>query len=227
MVWWNKVGSKKYDEAFAIDPALLDESSTSLPEILPAVEIQDDDFEQVVEDFEEQEEESPGAEESRDKTNVKEVLRQISELLETLASYQRIRNASLHSSSSASRTPISPSPSLASKIGRPDSPAPDEVSTYQALRHELAYLVLQLPPYAVAKLRGDQLAELGVSKLIPYRSKDLKGTMEEDQVARQTKQTAMATAAGIATLTRTASGSQHYSSTNQRTPAIGQAANTR
>lgn len=227
MVWWNKVGHKKYSEVFAIDPALLDERPLSLPEFLPAAEIQDDDFEKVVEEFEEQEEESPGAEPSQDKTDVKEVLRQISELLETLASHQRIRNASLHSSSSVSRTPISPSPTLASRIGKPDSPAADEILTYQALRRELAYLVLQLPPYAVAKLHGDQLAELGVSKLIPFRNKDGKGTMEEDQVARQAKQTAMATAAGIATLTRTTSGSQHYSSTNQRTPAIGQAANTR
>jgi len=41
------------------------------------------------------------------------------------------------------------------------------------------------------------------------------------------KYTAQATAAGIATLTRSSASSQHYSSANQRAPAIGQAANTR
>lgn len=227
MVWWHKVGNRRYEETFAIDPALLDERPAPLPEILPPSEEQEEDFDKVVEELEDKDEEMPDAEPSRDKTDVNEVLREISELLETLASHQRIRNASLQSSSSVSRTPISPAPTLASRIGRPDSPSTDEMSTYYALRRELVYLVLKLPPYAVAKLNGDQLAELGVSRLIPFHGKNVKGTMEEDQVARLAKYTAMATAAGIATLTRTGSGSQHYSSTNQRTPAIGQAANTR
>jgi len=64
--------------------------------------------------------------------------------------------------------------------------------------------------------------------VISYQSKDFKGTMEEDQVARLAKYNALATAAATATLTRGSSTSgQHYSTTAQRTPAIGQAANTR
>lgn len=165
---------------------------------------------------------------SRSKTDVDQVLREISELLETLASHQRIRNTSLSSSNSVARTPISPAPILASRIGKPDEPAEDEISTYHSLRRELVYLILKLPPYAVAKLDGDQLADLGVSKLIPFETKDVKGTLEEDHVARLAKYTAMQTAAGIASLTRGNSTSgQHYNTTAQRTPAIGQAANTR
>lgn len=165
---------------------------------------------------------------STSKTDVDQVLREISELLETLASHQKIRNASLSSSNSIARTPISPAPILASRIGKPDEPAEDEISTYHSLRRELTYLILKLPPYAVAKLDGDQLADLGVSKLIAFETKDLKGTLEEDQVARLAKYTAMQTAAGIASLTRSSSTSgQHYNTTAQRTPAIGQAANTR
>lgn len=227
MLWWHKIGHRRYEETFAIDPALLDERSQTLPEVFAPHEQEEEDFAKVAEEVEDMDEDMPTTEPSRDKTDVNEVLREISELLETLASYQRIRNASLHSSSSVSRTPISPAPALASRIGRPDSPSTDEISTYHALRRELAYLVLKLPPYAVAKLNGDQLADLGVSRLIPFQSRNVQGTMEEDQVARLAKYTAMATAAGIATLTRPGSGSQHYSSTNQRTPAIGQAANTR
>lgn len=227
MVWWHKVGSWKYQDTFAIDPALLDEQPTGLLESVPPVDEEAEDFSRVVEELEDEDEDMSDAETSTEKTNVDKVLREISQLLETLASYQRIRNASLQSSSSVSRTPISPAPTLASRIGRPDSPSADEVSTYQALRRELAYLVLKLPPYALAKLNGNQFAELGVSRLIPYHSKNVKGTMDEDSVARAAKYTAMATAAGIATLTRSGSGSQHYSSTSQRTPAIGQAANTR
>ena len=231
MVWWQKVGHKRYDETFAIDPALLDERPSTSPYFLPEMtdmKLQDEDFSKVVEELDELEDDEPKLEPVRSKIDVEQVLQEISELLETLASHQRIRNASLGSSSSVSRTPISPAPTLSSRIGRPDSPAEDEMAAYNSLRRELAYLILKLPPYAVAKLNGDQLSELGVSRLLTFEGKDTKGTMEEDQVARLAKYTAMATAAGIASLTTTGSGSsQHYSSTSQRTPAIGQAANTR
>ncbi|KAK3700194.1 hypothetical protein LTR37_016073 [Vermiconidia calcicola] len=232
MMWWNKVGRRKYNETFAIDPALMDERISSMPNVVPTkaeLEFKSEDFSKVIDEMEEVQDEVDKAQLTRDRTYVDEVLRQISELLETLASHQRIRTASLASAAPASRTPISPAPVLASRVGRPDSPAEDEISTYQALRREIAYLILKLPPYAVAKLDGDQLSELGVSKLVTFDGKDTKGTMEEDHVARLAKYTAMATAAGLATLTRTGSNTTtpHYSSTNQRTPAIGQAANTR
>lgn len=231
MVWWNKVGQKRYNETFAIDPTLLDERPEQLSDVLPEMEevkIKDEEIGKIIEELGGLEDEELNSGNDRDKTNVDQVLREVSELLETLASHQQIRNASLGSSSAVTRTPISPAPTLASRIGKPDSPAEDEISTYHALRRELAYLILRLPPYAVAKLDGDQLAELGVSRLITFEGKDTKGTMEEDQVARLAKHTAMATAAGIASLTRPGSQQgQHYSSTSQRTPAIGQAANTR
>ena len=231
MVWMQKVGQRRYDETFAIDPALLDERLAEFSDVVPGVEdvqINDEEIGRIMEELDAMGDEAQPSDIKQDKTDVDQVLRQISELLETLASHQRIRDASLGSSSSAARTPISPAPALKSRIGRPASPAEDEISTYFSLRRELAYLILKLPPYAVAKLDGDQLAELGVSKRITFEGKDVKGTMEEDQVARLAKYTAMATAAGVASLTRPGSQQgQHYSSTSQRTPAIGQAANTR
>jgi len=230
MVWWNKVGEQRYEEMFAIDPALLDEHSSEAFGNGLAVEgakNEDEGFGRAVEEFEDLEKDMP-AKPVRDKTDVEQVLQEISDLLKTLASHQRIRTASVPNLATVSRTPISPAPALSSRIGRPDSPTEDEVSTYMSLRRELAYIILQLPPYAVAKLKGDQLADLGVNKLISFESKDMKGTMEEDHVARLAKYTAMATAAGIASLTRPGStNTQHYSATAQRTPAIGQAANTR
>ena len=233
MVWWNKVGSKRFDEVFggdvavgakqpyvpAIDPALLDEE--------PAESAMDEEFGKVIEDLDELQQEPD--EFKRSRTDPEQVLREISELLETLASHQRIRNSSLTPATSTSKVAMSPAPLLASKLGKPDSPGDEEVSTYNKLRHEIAYLVMQLPPYAVAKLNGEQLDELGVSKLVTFEAKDFKGTMEEDQVARLAKYTAAATAAGIASLTRPGSSTsnQHYSTTSQRTPAIGANANTR
>lgn len=230
VVWWHKVGNKRFNNTFAIDPALLDETEpVNIPPPVEEPAPEDDDFSRVVEDLNELEDIEAPPEPVKSKTDVEQVLREISELLETLASHQRIRNATLASASSASRTPISPSPGVASKGTKPDEPSEDEYSTYHSLQRELAYLILKLPPYAVAKLDGDQLSDLGVSRLIRIQAPDIKGTMEEDHVARQARISAMATANSIATLARpnSSSAGQHYNTTAQRTPAIGQAANTR
>lgn len=229
MMWYNKVGDRRFNQVFGDDPALMSESSTefALDPALVESSAKDEDFSKVIEQLDSLPDEAFTQPES-DKTNPDEVLRQISELLETLASHQRIRNAIIPSTTSASRTPISPAPTLASKIGKPDAPAEDEVNTYNKLRHEIAYLVMKLPPYAVAKLDGDQLSDLGVSKLLPFEARDYQGAMDEDEVAKIAKRTAAATAAATASLTRPTSSAtgQHYSSSS-RTPAIGQAANTR
>lgn len=230
VVWWHKVGSKRYNDHFAIDPALLDQNE--MPTIpMEAVEDgkpEDENFDNIMEELDELDSMEEAPETVKSKTEVEQVLRQISELIETLASHQRIRNATLASSVPVARTPISPAPIVASKIGKPDEPSEEEVATYTSLTRELAYLILKLPPYAVAKLDGDQLADLGVSKLITLESTNIKGVMEEDHVTRQAKMSAIATASSIASLARpNSSAGQHYNTTAQRTPAIGQAANTR
>ena len=232
MVWWQKVGEKRYNGAFAVDPALLDETAqTQLPSWDTAAELDEDGFSQVLEDLDtfEKNEVEPPAERIVDKTDVEQVLREVSELLETLASHQRIRNASLHSSTTATRTPISPGLAATSHNGKPDEPSEQETATYHTLRRELAYLLLKLPPYAIAKLDGDQMADLGVKALIPYEVQDVRGAMEEDQVARQAKLAAMATANSIANLARPTSSTatQRYNHTPQGTPAIGALAHTR
>jgi hypothetical protein len=232
MMWYDKIGDRRFNKVFGNDPALVSDTPPAEFALDPALmgpNTDNEDFGDVVKQLDSLPQEAfphPSAE--NDKTNPDEVLRRISELLETLASHQRIRNAIIPSTTAPSRTPISPAPTLASKIGKPDAPAEDEVNTYTKLRHEIAYLVMKLPPYAVAKLDGDQLADLGVSKLLPFEARDYRGSMEEDEVAKIAKRTAAATAAATASLTRPTSSAtgQHYSSSS-RTPAIGQAANTR
>lgn len=231
MVWWHKVGADRFNDTFAIDPALLDETSTSPPALeAEQGDLKVEDFGKVLDELDELEkitkDQDPGPVQS--KTDVEQVLREISELLETLASHQRIRHATLPSTTTVARMPISPAPLVAAKTGKPDEPSDEEVSTYNNLRRELAYLILKLPPYAVAKLDGEQLSDLAVSKLLTFPSKDFKGTLEEDQVTRSIKAAAQATANSIANLARpNSSAGQHYNTTAQRTPAIGQAANTR
>jgi hypothetical protein len=225
MMWYNKVGDRRFNEVFGDDPALVPEYA--LDPALTEPSAKDEDFSKVVEQLDSLPDEAL-SQPVPDRTNPEKVLRQISELLETLASHQRIRNAVIPSTASVSRTPISPAPILASKIGKPDAPAEDEINTYNRLRQEIASLVIELPPYAVAKLDGDQLSDLGVSTLLPFEARDYQGVLEEDEVAKIAKRTAAATAAATASLTRPSSSAtgQHYSSSS-RTPAIGQAANTR
>ena len=230
MIWFSKLGDRRFNEVFADDPALVHDVQSSDFALDPALEEtsqKEEDFSNVLEQLDSLPVET-FSEPSINKTDPDEVLGQISELLETLASQQRIRNAIIPSTTSVSRTPISPAPTLASKIGKPDAPAEDEINTYTKLRHEIAYLVLKLPPYAVAKLDGDQLADLGVSQLLPFEAHDYQGGMDEDEVAKIAKRTAAATAAATASLTRPTSSTtgQHYSRSSGN-PAIGQAANTR
>lgn len=206
-VWWQKVGEKRFNEMFPIDPALLDAEEAIDVDTNGATD-EDDGFKNVVEEFvpvegglipepEEKSEEEKGTD---------EVLREISELLETLASHQRIRNSSLTTNP---RTPVVQNSSLASLAGSPSMPSTEEFDVYQILKSQLTLLVSQLPPYAVAKLNGDQLEELNISRTILFDTKEYKGVLEEDQLSRLAKAPAMP--ATPATLTRTGSG--HYPTT--------------
>ncbi|QIX00367.1 hypothetical protein AMS68_005884 [Peltaster fructicola] len=227
LVWWHKVGSKRFNSRFSLDPALRESvvaQSSAPPSAVKGHVFDDSGFAQAVEDWPGDE---PEDETTKDMTDVEEVLKKITDLLETLASHQVIRYATTASSAFPVKGPISPAPVLDARSRKADVPSAEEIEVYNDLQREIAYLVLQLPPYAVAKLNGEQLADLGVSKLITFEADNYKGQMEEDHAARLAKYTAAATAAGIASLTRsTTNPNPHYSSTS-RTPAIGASANTR
>jgi len=218
MVWWQKVGEKRFQETFPIDPALLDAEQTNELEVNGTTD-EDEGFKNAVENFVPLEEDVfPGTEEKTDEEkDTDEVLKEISELLETLASYQRIRNLSLTTNP---RTPIVQNSSLATLAGSPSTPSTEEVDVYQILKSQLTLLISQLPPYAVAKLNGDQMDELNISRTILFDTRAYKGVLEEDQLSRLARAPAVAVATP-ATLPRAASGSHaHYpaSSTQYNRP---------
>jgi hypothetical protein len=108
------------------------------------------------------------------------------------------------------RTPVVQNTSLASLAGSPSQPSTEEFDVYQILKSQLTLLVSQLPPYAVAKLNGDQLEELNISKTILFDTKEYKGVLEEDTLSRVAKAPPMP-ASTPATLARTSSGTHtHY-----------------
>jgi len=208
MVWWQKVGEKRFHETFPIDPALLDADASLETEANGAVD-EEERFKDAVQNFVPVQGEifPERHEKSQDEKDTDEVLKDISELLETLASYQRIRNLSLTTNP---RTPVVQNSSLATLAGSPLTPSSEEIDVYQILKSQLTLLISQLPPYAVAKLNGDQLEELSISRTILFDTKEYKGVLEEDQLSRLAKAPPVV-APTPATLTRASSGAHaHY-----------------
>jgi hypothetical protein len=171
--WWKKVGQKRFQALLALQ---YPESDLKSPESRStSVDQLQDDFEAVIDDFDGEIPENPLQDLSQDADprEVDEVLQEISDLLQTLSSYQRIRNLSKVSTG-------------------PATPTSAETDVYEILKSNLAILVNSLPPYAVAKLSGDQLDTLNVSTNIVIDTKDHVGTMEQDEYSLQRQRATMA-----------------------------------
>ncbi|KAF1946507.1 hypothetical protein EJ02DRAFT_450595 [Clathrospora elynae] len=207
MVWWQKVGEKRFTDMFPVDPALL-QPEEAKEALVNETADEDELFKEAVENFIPVEAHfPPGMEKSEEEKDTEHLLKDISELLETLASYQRIRNLSLTTNP---RTPVVQNSSLANLAGSPSTPSNEEIDVYQILKSQLTLLISQLPPFAVAKLNGDQMEELNISRTILFDTTEYKGVLEEDQLSRLAKTPAVA-ASIPPTLARASSGTNaHY-----------------
>jgi hypothetical protein len=172
--WWNKVGQKRLHALLALQ---YPEADLDGKDVIFDTKIEvADDFGAAVASFEDGAIENPmeqHADENANPQEVDETLQEVSDLLQTLSSYQRIRN-------------------LSKMSGGPATPTPAESDVYEILRSNLAVLVNSLPPFAVAKLNGDQLEELNVSNNILVETKDHVGTMELDEYSLQRQRASMA-----------------------------------
>lgn len=206
-VWWHKIGQKRYEQTFALDPALVETHEDATTDAASVSADDEKALAEAVADF--VPESNEFAEQSAADQHEKErdeVLKEISELLETLYSYQRIRHSSLASNS---RTPVSQNTPLTELTGSPTSPSSAEIDVYKILKAQLSLMIASLPPYAVAKLNGEQLEELNISKNIMIEAKDYKGTMEEDTLTRALKNAAIGAAAAATPVPRIASSGSH------------------
>lgn len=194
-LWWEKVGGEKfysaldYAEPEAEDEPTLDTNGAS-------EEIVDDEmelFEEAVASWTPEElpielrETETKRREPGTTQEIDEILKEISELLETLNSYQRVRNLSLATNS---RTTAGQNPQLTAMSGSPTSPSSAEFDVYEMLKDQLTLMVSTLPPFAVAKLDGDKMAALNISTKIQVEGKTGKGTMEEDDASLKARQAA-------------------------------------
>ncbi|EHK43879.1 hypothetical protein TRIATDRAFT_127707 [Trichoderma atroviride IMI 206040] len=140
---------------------------------------------------------------------VDEILEEVSDLIETLSSYQRIRNLTLpNSQNRQSSDPINGD--MLANAG--PQPSEEEQATYLMLKAQLALIIKTLPPYAVAKLNGDQLDDLLISTKIMVRTDQYNGTMDEDEASAQARLKAQQQAA--------AQAAQANARQAQRTPSV-------
>ncbi|KAK2064095.1 hypothetical protein LY76DRAFT_502358 [Colletotrichum caudatum] len=126
---------------------------------------------------------------------VDDLLDEVTDMIETLLSYQRIRNLTLPSSQN--RYAGDPVNGDLLSHGAVSTPTEEETATYEALKAQLSLIINALPPYAVAKLNGDQLEQLLISTKLEVRTDQYKGVMEDDAAsqARMRQQQSVATAA--------------------------------
>ena len=198
-MWWQQIGEKSF-ERFV-------ENSNNLEGVL-ITDLGDDSaiadntdemekFQEAVEHFEDETIDPSLApseadiEKSAEEKDVEEILEGISELLETLNSYQRIRHMSLNPSSRPAGLLSAPD---TTSLGTPSKPSDPEQATYEILKSQLTLMIATLPPYAVAKLDSDRLADLSISTKMEIRMEDYKGVMEEDEVSARAKVAALSAA---------------------------------
>ena len=145
-----------------------------------------------------------------------DILQDVTDMIQTLISYQRNRNLTLPTSSSQSRYGSDPAHSDMLTNGTQVQPGEEEAATYEALKAQLLLVIQMLPPYAVARLNSDKLEELNISTKMTIHTDEYQGTMEEDEAAARTR---AAQTAAAAVNTRPAS---HRSSSSSSSMQYGQ-----
>lgn len=186
-LWWQRFGREFFDGAFGVEDEPLttggEESSKTHETITDADE--DAVLAKAVADFD-------PALEPVDHEGQK-LLNEVSEMIETLYSFQRIRMSSM---ATGSRPGMSYA--AGQESSNPAVPSTVEIETYRTLQAQLALIVGTLPPYVVSKLNGDQLDELNIKAHIAMEVPNHRGVMEEDQASRLAKQQAFQAAVGSA-----------------------------
>ncbi|MCJ1477073.1 hypothetical protein MMC13_005744 [Lambiella insularis] len=187
-LWWKRVGAMRYRRLMS--QYIVDDSDSEV-EVFNTEEHTEEDrlFKEAVDTWEPDEvpsdfdlAKSPDSDEKREDKDVEEILKEVSELLETLNSYQHVRNLSLATNA---RTTAGQNPQLTAMMGTPISPSEAEFDVYNILKSQLVLMISALPPYVVAKLNGDQLGALNISTRIHREGANRRGALEDyDAVAK-------------------------------------------
>ena len=208
-VWWEIYGRYEFDNVFSKGVSDQNGEVDAKDSVGPLDQghEEEEEFKKAVNDFEpdalkdQENADELDAQQESDKT-----LTEISSLLETLQSCQRSRNSIVNANGRPNTELLS---SLQKLTGTPSAPTEAERENYKKVKAQLADLVGKLPPYAVAKVNGQQDSDLLFRRLIQIEGKSYKGVMEEDQMSRNAKASALnAALGGSAAAGRPATGSR-------------------
>jgi hypothetical protein len=197
-IWWQKYGCRQFQCMLETESPVEDVTepvaSTSAVEEIDEEAVQDviDNWDDSLVDPSLKE---AMGEKSQEEKELEDVLQDVSDLIETLSSYQRNRNLTLPTSQDRySADPVNGD--MLRNGTHAQQMSEEEMATYQTLKAQLSLIIAGLPPYAVARLNSDRLAELNVSTKVEIRMEESKGVMEETETAARSRQGAMQPAAG-------------------------------
>ncbi|KAK4695363.1 hypothetical protein P7C71_g2381, partial [Lecanoromycetidae sp. Uapishka_2] len=207
-LWWKKYGESRYEELLGARDAMINGSdSQDTDGLVGGEEINEEELQEAIKNWQPEEtlqherlphfsdKEVPGTDK-----DVDGLLQEISDLLETLDSHQRVRNLTLASKTGAI-------------VASPASPSAAEFDVYETLKAQLTLIISSLPPYLLAKIDGDRLGALKISTKIQVESRNQRGTMEEGEAsaaARTARLAAPATASTPNTYAATPARSSSY-----------------
>ena len=217
-LWWSKHGELQYQELLeAREDASRDLDADEQEDATARQDIDESLVEEAISNWEsfggsDMIVSDQDTNQQHDPQGLEDILQEISELLETLNSHQRIRNLS------SSRGLPGQKESLATMPTSPSSPSFAEMDVYDSLRSRIVDIIATLPPYMLAKLDGDKLGALTLSTKIKVPGKNQKGMLEEEGLTAKSKtSTSTAYPAGY-TGTSTLRGAYPSSSNTQQYP---------
>lgn len=191
--WWRKSGYRKMSTLFtAADSQELVDGYDTTQEL--------EDFDSILENW------VPGENEAFPQASLKEdkdtndLLEEVSDLIQTLSSYQAIR--SLEST------------------GHIPKPSGTELDVFEMLRTQIRLLVDGLPPFAVAKLNGDQLEKLNISTNVLTKAPEYAGTGQLDEYASTRQRSSVTATATVNRPVGTAQVRPNYAQPQTSTPAF-------
>ncbi|KAK3376726.1 hypothetical protein B0T24DRAFT_227306 [Lasiosphaeria ovina] len=196
-IWWQRVGRRNFDKILDSDAAEDENEDGPVSDSVLAMEIDEEQVKAAIEEWDDNAIDPSldhvlGKKSDEDK-EIDDLLEEVSDLIETLASYQRNRNLTLPTSQDRySADPVNGDMLRNGSLSH--QPSEEEMMTYQTLKSQLSLIIRTLPPYAVARLNSDKLEELSVSTKIEVRTDEYRGVMEEDEPARLARQAAQAAA---------------------------------
>ncbi|KAL7951479.1 hypothetical protein V8C42DRAFT_8847 [Trichoderma barbatum] len=200
-IWWQRSGKQSFQRMIEVeyygDLQEADPVDTTPP---MEVDVDESAVQDAIDNWDETVidpslEDIMGSKQDEQDKEADEILDEVSDLIETLASYQRIRNLTLpNSQNRQSSDPVNGD--MLANAG--PQPSEEEHATYYVLKAQLALIIKTLPPYAVAKLNGDQLHDLLISTKIMVHTDQYKGTMDEDEASAQARLKAQQQAAQAA-----------------------------